>query len=626
LRIGDTAPDFEAETSEGPIRFHGRRGQDWRALATSATEAVSSIRPGDRVFVGTACATPRTLVDALERLDKPPAGVVLTHYLTDRVGSSGTHYRHRVFYVGRDIRGMRAHEGLEYLPLSLPDVPALLTSGRMPVDVALIQVAPPDADGLCSLGISVDVTSAAALAARRVIAEVNPAMPRTRGHGGIPIDRIDRLVSVDRPLAEYVHEPADGVADRIAAYVARLIDDGSTLQVGVGRVANQMLAHLTDRRDLAIHSDVITEPVVDLVAAGVISGPVVTSWAMGTRRLYDLVDDDERFAFQPIERVCDPAVIAAQRRMVSVTQGFAVDLGGQVCTESLDGEPYGGVSTGPAFHRGALASQGGKAIVCLASRTPAGEPAIRPQLDAGEAVAIARGDVHWVVTEYGIAYLFGRSLSERAVDLIEIAHPDDRADLLAAALEQGLVGPRQQLRRRAAYPVSEERDVRLRDGREVRIRPTRTRDFRALQELFYRMPQEDVQTRFFHALTELTDVAAQDLCSVDYERDMAFAAVVGPPEHERVVATSCYLADSRGFAEVAYMVDPEWQGAGLASRLHARMVEYARERNVRGFTAEVLRDNAAMLRVLQRGDHDTRVRTSDGIHEVRMLLASEPAG
>jgi acyl-CoA hydrolase/RimJ/RimL family protein N-acetyltransferase len=593
---------------------------------TSAAEAVSAIHPGDHVFVGTGCATPYALVDALEGLDKPLAGVVLTHYLAERVGSRGTHYRQRFFFVGRDLRGTRAPTQLEYLPVSLADAPALLDSGGMPVDVALIQVAPPDADGMCSLGISVDVTHAAVRAARCVIAEVNPAMPRTRGDSLVPLDRIDRLVAVDRPLGEYVHEPADGVADQIAAYVARLIEDGSTLQVGVGRVANQMLTHLNDRRDLAIHSDVITEPVVDLIAAGVISGPVVTSWAMGTRRLYDVVDDDDRFAFHPIEHVCDPTVIAAQTRMVSVTQAFAVDLGGQVCTESLDGEPYGGISTGPAFHRGALASEGGKAIVCLASRTPAGQPAIRPQLEPGEAVAIARGDVHWVVTEYGIAYLFGRSLSERAVDLIEIAHPDDRADLYAAAQALGLIGARQQLRRRAAYPVAEERDVRLRDGRRLRIRPTRTGDYRQLQQLFYRLPPEDVQRRFFYLLTELDDDLAQKLCSVDYERDMAFAAVVGPAEHERVVATSCYLHDTDGLAEVAYMVDPDWQGAGLGSRLHARMVEYARERNVRGFKAEVLTDNPAMLHVLKRGDHHTHITTADGIHNVRMLLAGEPAG
>jgi acyl-CoA hydrolase/GNAT superfamily N-acetyltransferase len=598
---------------------------EWRARATSAMEAVSVILPGDHVFVGTACATPHALVDALERLDKPPAGVVLTHFLADRVGSGDSRYRHRFMFVGRDIRGTRAPTRLEYVPLSLADAPALMASGRMPVDVALIQVAPPDADGMCSLGISVDVTRAAALAAGCVIAEVNPAMPRTRGDSGIPLDRIDQLVAVDRPLGEYVHEPADDVADRIASYVARLIEDGATLQVGVGRVANQMLAHLTDRRRLAIQSDVICEPVVDLIAAGVITGPVVTSWAMGTRRLYELVDDDERFEFHPIEHVCDPAVIAAQPRMVSITQAFAVDLGGQVCTESLDGDYYGGVSTGPAFHRGALASEGGRAIVCLASRTPAGQPAIRPHLEPGQPVAIARADVHWVVTEYGVAYLFGRSLSERAVDLIEIAHPDDRADLYTAAREQGLIGPRQQLRRRAAYPVAEERDVRLRDGRAVRIRPTRTGDFRALQQLFYRLPPEDVHTRFFHAITELDDDDAQKLCSVDYDRDMAFAAVVGPPEHERIVGTSCYLTDTDGLAQVAYMVDPDWQRAGLATTLHGRMVDYARKRNLPGFTAEIMTDNRAMLHVLQRGDHHTSVTTSNGVHNVRMLFTSSPA-
>lgn len=595
--------------------------QDWRARTVSATEAVATIRSGEHVYIGTACATPRELVDALEALDPPPAGVVLTHFLTDRVGSEGTRYRHRVFYVGRDLRGLREPTRLEYVPLSLPDLPAMMGSGRMPVDVAMVQVAPPDERGMCSLGVSVDVTRAAVFAARRVIAEVNPAMPRTRGNSVIPLDRIDALVAVDRPLAEYVHEPADAEADQIAAYVARLVDDGSTLQVGVGRVPNQMLAHLVDRRDLAIHSDVITEPVVDLVAAGVVTGRVVTSWAMGTRRLYDLVGRDERFAFHPIEHVCDPAVIAAQPRMVSVTQAFAVDLGGQVCMEWLDGKLYGGLSTGPAFHRGALASAGGKAIVCLASRTPEGRPAIRPHLGPGEAVAIARGDVHWVVTEYGMAYLFGRSLAERAIDLIEIAHPDDRAALLAAAVETGLVGPRQQLRRRAAYPIAEERVAQLRDGRELRVRPTRTRDFRALQDLFYRMPEEDVRTRFFQALTALTDVAAQNLCSVDYERDMAFAAVVGPPEHERIVATSCYFTGARGMAEVGYMVDPEWQGAGLAGLLHGRMVEYARARDVRGFVAEVLTSNPAMLRVFARGEHETRVTTSGGVHDVRMRFA-----
>jgi RimJ/RimL family protein N-acetyltransferase len=353
----------------------------------------------------------------------------------------------------------------------------------------------------------------------------------------------------------------------------------------------------------------------------VVNGPVVASWAMGTRRLYDLVDDDPAFAFHPIDHVCDPAVIGANERMVSVTQAFSVDLTGQVCTESLDGRLYGGISTGPAFHRGALASAGGMAIVCLASRTPEGAAAIKLDLEPGEPVAIPRSDVHWVVTEYGTAYLFGHSLAERAVALIDIAHPDDRDRLLESAVERGLVTRDQLLRSRAPYPVTEERDVELRDEREVRVRPTRTSDTKAMQALFYRLPAEDVRTRFFHKLTSLSDAAAQALCSVNYQDEMAFAAVVGVREQERIVGACSYYVDPRnGFAEVGYMVDPDWQGGGLGGILHARMVEYARSHGVRGFTADVVSGNSRMLRVFKRGDHEFEVTTEGGISEVKMTF------
>jgi len=595
------------------------------ARQLTAAEAVGLVRPGDHVFVGSACGTPRTLVEALELRDPPPAGVVLVHSLTDHVGVGDpprTAYRHRVFYVGADVRALSESGRIEYVPVSLADVPRLCRNGLVRLDVALIQVAPPDEDGMCSLGVSVDVTRDAALAARTVIAEVNPAMPRTAGESRIPLERIDHVVAVDRPLVEYVHDAADGVAEQIAGYVARLIDDGSTLQIGLGRVPNRMLAHLTNRTNLAIHSDVLTEQVVDLVGNGVVTGPVVASLAMGTRRLYDLIDDDPRFAFHPVDHVCDPAVIAAIPHFVSITQAFGIDLTGQVCTELLDGVVYGGVSTGPSFHRGALASEGGKPIVCLASRTPAGSPAIRGALGPTEPVAVARADVHWVITEYGTAYLFGRSTGERAISLIEIAHPDDRATLLGEAIALKLVPTGQELRSRAAYPVGEERDVALRDGRAVALRPTRAGDMRAMQELFFRLSEEDVHTRFFHKLSSLTDKAAHHLCSVGYEEEMAFAAVVGPAERERIVGASCYYVDpATGLADVAYMIDPDWQGAGLGSLIHARTVEYARGHGVRGFTADVLVENAAMLRVFRGGDHGLSITTSAGVHEVTMLFA-----
>ena len=599
---------------------------DWRDRRVSAAEAVAVVRPGDRVFVGSACATPRALVDALQQSGQ--AGVVLVHFLTDRVSTGEaphTKHRHRVFYAGRDVRDLHAVPALresgvvEYVPISLGDVPQLFTNGQIPLDVAMVQVAPPDPDGTCSLGISVDVTKAAALAASTVIAEVNPAMPRTAGDSRIPVERIARFVPVETPVVEYLHEPAGEVAEQVARYAARLIDDRATLQVGLGRVPNEMLVHLTNRRDLAIHSDVITEPIVDLVAAGVITGPVATSWAMGTRRLYDLVDGDPRFTFHPVEYICDPAVIASRERMVSVTQAFTIDLTGQVSTEGLDGALYGGVSTGPAFHRGALASPGGMAIICLASRTPAGRSAISIDLDPGAAVTIPRADVHWVITEYGTAYLFGRSVAERAVALIEIAHPEVRRELLGVAIERGLVGPEQQLRSRSAYPVSQVRDVQLRDGRSVCLRPTRTTDARAMQDLFYRLSEQDRETRFLHKLSSLTDTAAQHLCSVDYEEEMAFAAVVGPSAHERIVAASCYyLSPATGLAEVAYMVDPDWQGVGLGGRLHAGLVEYAREHGARGLTADVLLGNSRMMRVFKSGDYSLRTQTEGGVQEVTM--------
>ena len=242
---------------------------DWRHRQVSPAEAVSVVRPGDRVFVGSACATPRVLVEALEELTRP--GVVLVHFLTDGVGSGDpprTSYRHRVFYVGRDVRALhevrriRDAGGVDYVPISLGDVPHLFAHGQLPLDVAMVQVAPPAPDGTCSLGISVDVTKAATLAARTVIAEVNPAMPRTAGDSRIPVDRIASFVAVETPVVEYIHDPVGDVGEQIARYVARLIGDRSTLQVGLGRVPNALRARLKNRRELAIHPDVITEPIV----------------------------------------------------------------------------------------------------------------------------------------------------------------------------------------------------------------------------------------------------------------------------------------------------------------------------------------------------------------------------
>ena len=328
-----------------------------------------------------------------------------------------------------------------------------------------------------------------------------------------------------------------------------MIDDGSTLQVGLGRVPNEALGYLKDRRDLGIHSDVITDAVVDLVEAGVVTGRhktrhrerIVTSYCLGTRRLYDFVNDNPRLAFLPIDQVCDPAVIAANPRVVSITQAFAVDLTGQVCVDQFEGEFYGGVSTQAAFIRGAARSDGGKPIICLASTDEAGTSQIKPLLDAGDGVGIARSDVHYIVTEYGIAYLFGKSIRERAVSLIEIAHPNCREELLAAAKRLGYIATEQFLASQAAYLVQEERRVKLKNGADVLVRPARAADADALQALFHRLSSDDIYTRFFRRVRSLSFKELQTLCNVNHETEVAFVAVTGPRENEVVVGSGCYF-------------------------------------------------------------------------------------
>ena len=607
----------------------------WRDRLVSASEAVAGVRSGDHVFVGTACATPRELVAALEDLDAPVSDLQLVHFLTDGVvpvykGGPSTRFRHRVFFVGSDTRAFVEKGKVDYVPVSIAQVPRLIADGRIPIDVALIQVSPPDEEGNCSLGVSVDVIPAAIGAAKTVIGEINPAMPRTQGDTGIAFDEIDYAIEVDSPVIEYLHEPADEVGKQVARYVARIIDDGSTLQIGLGRIPNEMLKYLTNRRDLGVHSDVITEPLVDLIDQGVVTGKrktlcpeqVVTSYCMGSRRLYDLVDANPLFNFRRIEETCDPEQIARNHKMVSVTQAFAVDLGGQVCADQFEGTLYSGVSSQPEFMRGAAASVGGKPIICLSSTTDDGtQSRIRPLLREGEGVTIARSDVHYVVTEYGIAYLFGKSVRERALALIEIAHPSFREELLEEARRLAYVPKKQILKSRKAYPEEEEREVVLKDDRKVLLRPTRTSDVDGMQELFYSLTEQDIYTRFFTNLKSFSASQAQHLCSVSYEEEMAFLAVVGEWEEEHVVGSGCYYADpSTNLADVAYMIHPEWQGLGLGGHLQQRLIEYAKSKGLRGFTADVLSENEKMLAVFEKGGFKVSSKVVEGTYEVVMLF------
>lgn len=607
----------------------------WMDKVCTAEQAVQLISSGQHVFVGTASGTPGTLTRALEARKPAPDDVELFHFLTTNMlpvvdGKATSKYRHRSFFVGIEMRELVNKGQAEYVPVSLPQVPALIASGRLRTDVALVQVSPPDEFGFVSLGVSVDVVAAAVRHAKVVIAEVNPKMPRTMGESFVHISRFDKLVPVDAPVAEYLHQPLDEIAQQIARYIAEIIEDGATIQVGLGRIPNEALKYLTNRKDLGVHSDVITDSILGLIDAGVVTGArkslhqnsIVTSYCFGSQRLYDVVNNNPLFKFLPIEQVADAGIIRRNKKMVSLTQAFSIDLTGQVCTDQFGGQFYGGISTQPEFLRGAALAENGKPIVCLRSTTTdESESCIRPLLQLGEAASIARSDVHYVITEYGVAYLFAKSVRERAIALIEIAHPKFRAQLLEDAKKLGYALPEQKLDTLRPYLIEEERTVGLKGGRQVLLRPARSSDVMGMKEIFYQMSQTDVYTRFFRRVTALSFKEAQRLCNVNFDTEVAFVAVTGPRENEQMVGSCCYfLNPATNLAEVAYMITPEWQATGLGSAMQSRMMEFAKKKGVRGFVADILAENAKMIALAKRACDNVQVHKEGGDVEIVMLF------
>ncbi|HRD66683.1 MAG TPA: GNAT family N-acetyltransferase [Candidatus Competibacter sp.] len=589
--------------------------EPYRDKVISAESAACLIRPGQRVFVGTGCAAPRTLIAALENLSDPPADVELVHFLTvqavpHHAGKAITRYRHRSFFVGSDMRAAVKQGLAEYVPISIAQVPALIELGRIPIDVALIQVSLPDEFGYVSLGISVDIIPAALERALLVIAEVNPHMPRSMGCSMVHLSQIHALVPVHTPVTEYVDPGVKTEkVERIARYIASLIDDGSTLHVGLGRIPNAVLQYLEERRDLGIHSTVVTDTIIPLLERGVLTGrkktdhrgQIVAGFALGTRRLYDLIDGNPLFSFQPLDAICRSGAIAAQHRMVSVTEAFTVDLTGQICADQFEGEYFGGIAAQGEFIRGTARSVGGKPIICLTSTTDDGETScIRPTLRVGEGVVVARSDVHYVVTEYGMAYLFGKSIRERAVALIDVAHPHFRPWLLKKAQDLGYVPADQRLENRGAYPVKDERMISLGNRPPVLLRPAKASDAASIRALFHQLSDDDRYTRFFQQVQSLSDHQVQRLCNVNYETDVAFVATTGPREHEDLVGHACYFVNpSTNLAESAVMIAPAWQGQSLGTAMLQRLIEQAMTRGLRGFVFEILHENERMIRLAQ---------------------------
>jgi 4-hydroxybutyrate CoA-transferase len=416
---------------------------------TSAEEAVRAVASGSRVFVHAGAATPQRLLQALAARAGELRSVDVVHLHTEgpaphAAPGLGKSFHVNALFLGSNVRDAVARGDADYLPVFLSEVPALFHSGALPLDHAFIQVSPPDRHGFCSLGVSVDVARSAVHAARHVIAQVNPNMPRTHGDGLIHQGAIDAAVAADDPIPELRAGPPGEREQAIGRHTAALVEDGATLQMGIGSIPDAVLAALGGHRDLGVHSEMFSDGILDLVERGVITGAhkrnhpgkLVAGFVIGTRRLYDFIDDNPLVSLLDIAYVNDPEVIRRNPRVTAINSAIEVDLTGQVCADSIGPRIYSGVGGQMDFMRGASLSEGGKPIIALPSLTSRGESRIVPVLKQGAGVVTTRAHVHWVVTEHGAVNLYGRNLRQRARALIGIAAPEHRERLDREAHER----------------------------------------------------------------------------------------------------------------------------------------------------------------------------------------------
>ena len=417
------------------------------AKVRTADEAVTCVRSGDRVWIQPGHNTPIPLIEALTARAPELRNVEMAHMLT--LGDAAytrpefaASFRHNGLFLGANVRKAVADHRADYVPIFLSEIEALIESGEMPIDTALIQTAPPDEHGFLSFGTGVDCSLTVARHARHVIAEVNQQMPRTHGDCYLHVDQVSAIVETSRPLPEHLSEPFTDVHRNIARNVASLIPDGATLQLGIGAIPDAVLHELTGHRNLGVHSEMVSDGIIALVERGVVNGAektihrgkIVLGFVLGSKPLFDFIRENVMFEFHPISYTNDPFLIAQNPRMVSINSALEVDLTGQVCSDSIGPRPYSGFGGQVDFIRGAARSKGGRPIIALPSTAKNGTLSrIVTALAPGAGVVTSRADVHYVVTEYGIAYLHGKNLRQRAAALAAVAHPSFRDELLAAA-------------------------------------------------------------------------------------------------------------------------------------------------------------------------------------------------
>jgi len=543
-------------------------------------------------------------------------------------------FRLKTFFSGWAADKAIEEGRVDLVPSRFQKIPELISAGQIPLDMAIIQITPPNDAGYCSLGVAVDVAWEAMEKAAIKVGEINLKIPRTFGDTFIPVSEFDYLVlSEDLPIY-FDRWPVDAVLDKVAFNVAALIEDGSCLAFSIGPLYEALSKHLKSKRHLGIHSPFFTDPLMDLIQSGAVTnrrkesyrGKSLTSYAFGTPELFTWLHNNPLVEFQRIDKVFNPQIIGRNPKFITIIAARKIDLYGRVGLYVGKGN----IATGPSevsdFFNGAGLSEKGRSIFALTSRDPKGEPNILPSIADWPNQFSMVESVSTVVTEHGVAYLEGRTVRERAQALIEIAHPDDRSMLVEEAKKRKIIYPDQVFLAESArlYPMEISATLTCKGEVRVRFRAIKPSDEEGMRHLFYRFSDESSYYRYFHSVRSMPHAKMQEYVNVDWSRDLSIVGLVGEEGKGRIIAEGRYLGIPGSlFAELVFVVDESFQSFGIATYLYGMLIRLAKERGLKGFAADVLFDNQAMMKVFHKGELPVRAQIESGVYHLTIPFESK---
>jgi acyl-CoA hydrolase/GNAT superfamily N-acetyltransferase len=610
---------------------------DWREMLVSADTVLGRIRPGMRVLLSTGAAEPRTLVKHLmaahsaKLQDLELIQIVSFGDAISLRNLQSQKFRLTTFFSGWVADEAIAAGHVDLIPCFLSRVPELLKKRKVRVDVVFVQITPPDKDGYSSLGVSVDVARLAMEQAELVVGEINGQVPRTLGDTFVPISDFDMLVQSDEPPVYFKRWETDPVYDQIASNIETLVDDHSCIAFSIGPLFESVSRSLTHKQHLGIHSPFFSDALMDLVKSGAVTNRFketfkrksITSYACGTKELFQWLDQNPRVEFQPVDKVFDPLSIGQNPLFVAIISARRVDITGRIALHTGIGNVASGPTEVVSFLNGAQISKGGATIFGLPSRSKKGVSNITTSIDRYHNQIDIREAVDYVVTEFGIASLKGLTLRERAQALIEIAHPDDRMELINNAKAENILYQDQIYLGESghSFPSRLNEIHQFEGGVKIRFRPIRPSDEEEMRRLFYRFSDESVYYRYFSSLKAMPHTRMQKYVNVDWENVMSIVGIDGKPGLEAIVAEARYLVEPGGnLAEIAFVVDESYQSLGISTYLLKFLVQLARERGIKGFWADILVSNTAMIKVISKSGLLAHKEMDGGIYHVVIPL------